>query len=88
MAAHNNTVRGYNQGGYKMRVFTALCKEARGYMVLSEASYNEACMWLYRRLGNPLYTASKDGVTEIVYMDREFIYDENKGYLIEKEDAQ
>lgn len=69
-----------------MKVFTALCREARGYMVLSDVSYNEACMWLYRRLGNPLYTASKDGVTEIVYMDRTFIYDENKGYLIEEDE--
>ena len=68
-----------------MRIFKTLCKENRGFMVLSECSYNEACMYLYRLLGNPLYTASKDGVTEIVYMDRTFIYDENKGYLIEEE---
>ena len=74
-----------------MRVFTALCREARGYMVLSECSYNQACSWLQARLGEPLYTKSDDykgnNTTTIAYLDRTFIYDENKGYLIEEDEV-
>ena len=72
-----------------MRVFTALCREARGYMVLSECSYNQACSWLQARLGEPVKVKSdyKSNCTRLEYTDRTFIYDENKGYLIEEDEV-
>ena len=69
-----------------MRYFVSLCREVRGYMILSECSYNQACCWLYPRLGEPVRVTSdyENNCTRLEYKDRTFIYDENKGYLIEE----
>lgn len=70
-----------------MRIFTALCRESRGVMILSECSYNQACMFLQAGFGNPLYTSTDyEGNIHIAYLDRTFCYDENKGYLIEEDE--
>lgn len=76
-----------------MRVFQTICRDTKtnGYMVLSEVSYNNACYWLEGKGFECITCQSlKDNCTRLIgkmkekFGDRilEFLYDENRGYLI------
>ena len=81
-----------------MRVFKTQCRDDKtGYeMILSECSYNEACMWLENELskyGSEIYRTEKH-TNGLMYIwtgifgrssciaKRMFFYDEERGYLL------
>lgn len=73
-----------------MRIFTSLCKDTiTGHrMVLSDCSYNAACMYLEglnadNKLG--AYKGTECGsrdVVKLVFENALFLYDEARGYLM------
>ncbi len=74
-----------------MRQFMTLCKDTitNGFMVLSEASYNQACSWLEEQGFECDKVHSPDGRFTKIYgywktngRPTEFIYDEHRGYLV------
>ena len=76
-----------------MRKFTSLCRDTvTGHrMVLSDCSFNAACMYLEglnadNKFGEYKYTecCSRD-VTKLVFEKALFLYDEAQGYLMKVE---
>ena len=72
-----------------MRRFTTACIDnvTKMEMVLSECSFNEACMFLEKenkdnRFGNFVSAKGKLTKTEIIYEKANFLYDEERGYLL------
>lgn len=75
-----------------MRRFTTACIDivTRMQMVLSECSFNAACMFLDmenadKKFGELIDVKSLgllEGKTEIKFEKSRFIYDENRGYLL------
>lgn len=51
-------------------------------MVLSECSYNMACDYLMRSIGQPISVKLVNNMAEIKYPKITFYYDENRGYLL------
>lgn len=76
-----------------MRIFTSLCKDTitGNRMVLSDCSFNEACMYIERlNKNNELgeYKGIECGslsVTKLVFENALFLYDEVRGYLMRVE---
>lgn len=75
-----------------MKRFTTACVDivTRMQMVLSECSFNAACMFLDmenadKKFGELIAVRSLgllEGKTEFKYEKSRFIYDENRGYLL------
>ena len=72
-----------------MRRFTTLCIDnvTKMEMVLSECSFNEACMFLEtenkdKRFGGFVGVKGKLTMFEIIYEKANFLYDEDRGYLL------
>ena len=67
----------------KFRI-TTIDNVTKKEMVLTEVSYNSACMYL-ESLFHPIFvsTKDKDGLTEIIIDNRHhFYYDESRGLLL------
>jgi hypothetical protein len=76
-----------------MRRFTSNCidNKTRMIMVLSMCSYNEACSFLETKkdeIGEcqsaKSILCSNGSLTELIFSNRIFIYDEERGYLLQK----
>lgn len=70
-----------------MKIFNTICidKETKGIMILEDVSYNNACCWLDKTLGEPISAKAFNEIYTIIkYPETEFIYDERRGYLIRK----
>lgn len=73
-----------------MRLFTAqaIDSKTKKTMILSEASYNAACFWLYGKgFKDPDKTTTdyKNNITTLYFSSPAkiiFYYDENRGYLL------
>lgn len=76
-----------------MRRFTALCRDSvTGHtMILSDCSFNAACMFLERENANNIlgkYKGTECGsrnVTKLVFEKALFLYDEERGLLMRVE---
>lgn len=76
-----------------MRIFTVACRdiETDYEMVLSECSYNQACMYLQQTYHPMDIKTETDFVHNRIYLilqgvglGLEFCYDENRGYLMKR----
>lgn len=70
-----------------MKKFNCACVDSlTGYeMVLSDASYNNACFYIENQLGEEIKKITSDYRTNrtiIHTANKIFIYDENRGYLL------
>lgn len=73
-----------------MRYFTSLCIDnvTKKTMVLSGASYNNSCFWLYGKgFKDPDKTTTdyKSNITTLIFTYPKkinFYYDENRGFLL------
>lgn len=71
-----------------MRVFRCLCKDSKTNleMVLSEASFNNACSYINDTLGLPITSAKTNSKTNLadIFVKNKLMYhyDETRGYLL------
>ncbi len=70
-----------------MRVFKTSCidNQTRREMILSETSFNEACIWLEKTVGK-IFSVVSIGKNRLKIIcegcNRIFFYDEDRGYLL------
>lgn len=72
-----------------MKVFRTICsididENINGIMVLEDVSYNNACYWLEKNLGEPKDISRYKDYIVIKYNNSEFYYDEDREYLIRR----
>lgn len=68
-----------------MKKFVILCKDkiTGMEMILSECSYNQACSYLENQYpGECLGCENVGNLTKIKFAERNFFYDEERGYLL------
>lgn len=67
-----------------MRKWTVPCIDNKTHkaIILSEVSYNAACMWLEGKLGKPNKVFIEGGMTTLEYPQVSYYYDEDRGILL------
>lgn len=74
------------KGEKNMKRFTQSVKDSLTGMelILSECSFNEACMFLQNEMKSDKYIGCEafEETTKIMFKRRNFFYDEKRGYLL------